>query len=401
MNLLEHFLSAVDSIRQNAWRAFLTTLGVIIGVSSVVILVSLGEGARSYFGDLFAGMGTNLLLVFPGKHDTKGIGRQNVSTVHRLTMDDLSALEHRGTTFSRVDAFVAGSGSLKYLNRSRDTMVLGVTQALPEVHQMKVAVGNFISADDVEARHHVAVIGRTVQGELFGDEAPIGKSMRVADTRFRVVGIMEGKGQSLGIDFDDLVFIPVTVAMDLFNQEGLTRISIKANSKSDIDPAISEAREILMRRHGNNEDFTIVSQADMLITFNKIASTMELVIIGIASISLLVGGIGIMNIMLVSVKERTREIGLRMAVGARRRDILMQFLVESVTISLLGGVVGLALGMFTMFVFNLLVPEMRIHFTPWVLLVSFGFSVAVGVFFGVFPARKASKLDPIESLRYE
>jgi putative ABC transport system permease protein len=240
-----------------------------------------------------------------------------------------------------------------------------------------------------------------VQSELFGDEAPIGKSMRVADTRFRVVGIMEAKGQSLGIDFDDLVFVPVTVAMDLFNQEGLTRISIKANSKSDIDPAISEAREILMRRHGNNEDFTIVSQADMLITFNKIASTMELVIIGIASISLLVGGIGIMNIMLVSVKERTREIGLRMAVGARRRDILMQFLVESVTISLLGGVVGLALGMFTKFVFNLLVPEMKIHFTPWVLLVSFGFSVAVGVFFGVFPARKASKLDPIESLRYE
>jgi len=402
MNWAEHFLTAVDSIRSNAWRSFLTTLGVIIGVTSVVLLVSLGEGARTYLGDLFAGMGTNLLLVFPGKQDTKGMGHPPMAgTVRKLTVDDARALERRGTTFNKVNAIVMGMGTQKYLNRSRDAMVVGTNETLPEVHQMRTGSGMFIAADDVEAKRRVAVIGRTIQKELFGDEPPLGKMMKIADTKFRVIGIMETKGQSLGVDFDDISFIPVTVAMDIFNLEGLTRLSVKANSKADIEPAIAEVREILTRRHNNNEDFTIVSQADMLATFNKIAATMELVILGIASISLLVGGIGIMNIMLVSVKERTREIGLRMAVGARRRDIQTQFLIESVTISLLGGLVGLALGVVAILVFNALAPDMKVHFTPWVFVVAFGFSVAVGVFFGVFPARKASMLDPIESLRYE
>ena len=402
MNWTEHFLTAVDSIRSNAWRSFLTTLGVIIGVTSVVLLVSLGEGARTYFGDLFAGMGTNLLLVFPGKQDTKGMGHPPAaSTVRKLTVDDVHALERRGTTFAKVNAVVMGAGTLKYLNRSRDAAVVGTNETLLDVHQMKLNAGDFISPDDVDAKRRVAVIGRTIQKELFGDDAPIGKMMKVADTKFRVVGIMEPKGQTLGIDFDDIAFIPVTVAMDIFNLEGLTRISIKAHNKGDIAPAVAEVTQILTRRHNNTEDFTVVSQADMLSTFNKIASTMELVILGIASISLLVGGIGIMNIMLVSVKERTRDIGLRMAVGARRRDIQMQFLIESITISLLGGVVGLTIGVLAILTFNALVPDMKVHFTPWIFLVAFGFSVAVGVFFGVFPARKASMLDPIESLRYE
>ena len=246
-----------------------------------------------------------------------------------------------------------------------------------------------------------AVIGKTLQEQLFPDTSPLGKVITLAGGKFRVVGVMAAKGQAVGIDFDDIAFIPLTVAMDIFNQQDLTRLSIKATSAANVDPAIAEIREILTKSHGANEDFSIVSQADMLSTFNKIADTMQMVIIGIASISLLVGGIGIMNIMLVTVKEKTHEIGIRIAVGARRADILIQFLIECVTISVLGGLFGLLLGVLSILIFNLTVSDFRVEFTPWIFLLSFAFSAGVGVIFGVFPARRASRMNPIEALRYE
>jgi putative ABC transport system permease protein len=401
MNILEYFRTALQSILLNKWRTVLTTLGIVIGVFSVILLVSLGEGARIYFADLFSGMGSNLLFVFSGKKDTKGIRPPVVSTIRRLSLEDVDLLRHRGTTFSGVNAVIVGGGTSKYLNRHRESMIIGTNETYPEVHQLVVASGQFISAEDVAARRKVAVIGKTVQTELFYHDNPLGKVMSVANAKFRVIGVMDPKGQSLGIDFDDIVYIPVTVAMDLFNQEGLTRISIKASSPANIEPAIEEATELLKKSHGNNEDFNIISQADMLSAFNKIANTMQLVIIGIASISLLVGGIGIMNIMLVTVKEKTREIGIRIAVGADRTDIMVQFLIESVTISLLGGVIGLLLGVVAIVIFNLSVTDFRVHFTPWIFFLSFGFSVAVGIIFGVFPARRASRMNPIDALRYE
>lgn len=401
MNILEYFRTALQSILLNKWRTVLTTLGIVIGVFSVILLVSLGEGARIYFADLFSGMGTNLLFVFSGKKDTKGIRPPVVSTIRKLSLEDVDLLRHRGTTFSGVNAVIIGGGTSKYLNRHRESMIIGTNETYPEVHQLAVASGHFISAEDVAARRKVVVIGKTVQTELFYDDNPLGKVMSVANAKFRVIGVMDAKGQSLGIDFDDIVYIPVTVAMDLFNQEGLTRISIKASSPANIEPAIEEATELLKKSHGNNEDFNIISQADMLSAFNKIADTMQLVIIGIASISLLVGGIGIMNIMLVTVKEKTREIGIRIAVGADRTDIMVQFLIESVTISLLGGVIGLMLGVVAIVIFNLSVSDFRVQFTPWIFFLSFGFSVAVGIIFGVFPARRASRMNPIDALRYE
>ncbi|MCC6747031.1 MAG: ABC transporter permease [Deltaproteobacteria bacterium] len=401
MSWFAHFLTALDSIRSNVWRSFLTTLGVVIGVTSVVLLVSLGEGARSYFADLFAEMGTNLLLVFPGKEDTKGVARPMFTTVHKLTVDDARAIFRRGTAVAQVNAALMGAGTVKYLNRSRNTKVVGTDEALPDVHLMKVALGGFVAPEDVDAKRRVAVLGQVVQQELFGDENPVGKTIKITGTKFRVIGVMASKGQSLGIDLDDLVFIPVTAATELFNQESLTRISVKALSNTQVEAAMEEVRQILIRRHNNNEDFTIVSQADMLSTFDKVARTMELVILGIASISLVVGGIGIMNIMLVSVRERTREIGLRMAVGARRKDVERQFLVESVTVSLVGGVVGLALGLAVIALFNAFGPGLTVRFTPWVIVVAFGFSFVVGVASGFYPAKKASLLDPIEALRYE
>jgi putative ABC transport system permease protein len=400
LNLTEQMRVSVDSIRANKMRSFLTTLGVIIGVTSVILLVSIGEGMRSYLADIFAGMGSNLLFVFPGKSDTRGHGR-SLSSVRKITLEDARALEQRSLNIVGISPLVVGGGTVERGSVSRDVLVMGTDEEFPAVHNQGVSTGFFISNQDVTNKHRVVVIGKTVATELFGDRSPLGQPIKISESRYRVVGIMEPKGQSLGFDFDDMVYVPVTCALDLFNQEGLTRLSIKAANKSNLKPAIMDIKRLLTHRHNNKEDFTIVSQADLLDTFNQIAETMTFVLLGIASISLLVGGIGIMNIMLVSVRERTREIGVRKAVGARKRDILMQFLVESVTVSLLGGAIGLGLGALIAAGVSWAVPEIPTKITLWIILVAFGFSVAVGVFFGVAPARKAAQLDPIESLRYE
>jgi len=402
LELIEFFKTAIQSALLNKWRTFLTTLGIVIGVYSVVILVSLGEGAKLYFADLFSGMGSNLLIVLPGKKDTKGgAPHPMINTVRKLSISDMEFLKKRGRTFETVNGLIMGGGNTKYLNRQRDLMIIGTNETFSYIHNMPVKSGTFISSEDVSSRKKVAVIGHTVMKELFHDENPLGKQMTVTGGRFTVIGIMESKGQSLGIDMDDIVYIPLTVAMDIFNQEGLTRITVKANSASNVDASIEEVQDLMKKSHSGNEDFTIISQKDMLSTFEKIADTMQLVVLGIASISLLVGGIGIMNIMLVTVKEKTREIGIRIAVGARRMDILIQFLIESVTISLLGGIIGLLLGLLTIIIFNSVVPDFKVQITPWIFMLSFGFSVGVGVIFGVFPARRAAEMNPIDALRYE
>jgi putative ABC transport system permease protein len=400
MQLVEQMRVAVDNILANKLRSLLTTLGVVIGVTSVILLVSIGEGMRSYLADIFAGMGSNLLFVFPGKSSTRGHGR-TLSTVRRLTLEDARALRQRSLNITGVTSLVVGGGTVERGSRSRDVLVMGTDEEFPPVHNQGVSTGDFFTEEDVNNKHRVAVIGKTVVEELFGEESPLGQPVKIHESRFRVMGIMEPKGQSLGFDFDDTVYIPVTCALDLFNQEGLTRLSIKAANKSNLDPAVEDIRRILKHRHNNREDFTIVSQADLLDTFNQIAETMTYVLLGIASISLIVGGIGIMNIMLVSVRERTREIGVRKALGATKRDILIQFLVESVAVSLLGGAIGLGFGALIAAGVSAAVPEIPTKITLWIILVAFGFSVAVGVFFGVAPAKKAADLDPIEALRYE
>jgi putative ABC transport system permease protein len=403
MDWLDQTRVAVESIRSNKLRSFLTTLGVVIGVTSVILLVSIGEGLRTYLSDLFAGMGSNLLFVSPGKRDTRGSGHgPPLSTVRKLTMDDVRALRQRSYNIVGVAPRVVGGGSVENGALARESVVLGTDDEFIPVHRLEVAAGRFLSREDSDGRRRVAVIGQTIAEELFGERAPLGRPLKIADSRFRVIGIMARKGQSLGIDYDEVVFIPVTCALDLFNLEGLSGLSIKAGNPTNLDPAIADIKRILMHRHNNKEDFTVISQADLVETANRITSTMTLVLLGIASISLLVGGIGIMNIMLVSVRERTREIGVRKAVGARRVDILAQFLFEAVMVSLLGGLVGLLFGAAIALGITTAVPEFPApKITLWAVLVAFGFSVAVGVFFGVAPARKAANLDPIASLRYE
>jgi putative ABC transport system permease protein len=400
--MFEHILSALLALTANKVRAGLTMLGVVIGVLAVTLLVSVGDGARAYLDKTLSSIGTNLLTVQPGKRETRGgFGPPAGNVTRPLTMDDVAALERQATLLRAVSPIVTGGGTIRFENRQRDTIVFGVGAAFPELRNMDVDVGTFVRDEDVSARRRVAVVGRTVARELFGDENPLGKPIRVADGRFRVVGVLEHKGTSLGFDLDDLVFIPATTAMDLFGQEHLAQIITAARSKAEVSAAMEELREVLMRRRNGEETFTIQSQDDLIGVFGTLTSAMTAALLAIASVSLIVGGIGIMNIMLVSVRERTREIGVRRALGATRQDILLQFLIEALVLASLGGVIGLALGGGVVALVNNVAPDVPLLLSPWIAAIAFGASFVVGIVSGVVPARRAALLNPVEALRYE
>ena len=400
--MFEHILSALLALTANKIRAGLTMLGVVIGVLAVTLLVSVGDGARAYLDQTLSSLGTNLLTVQPGKRETRGgFGPHGSTTTRPLTMDDVRAIERQATLLRGVSPIVTGGGTVRFENRQRDTLVFGVGASFPELRNMDVDVGVFVREEDVSARRRVAVVGRTVARELFGTENPLGKPIRVADGRFRVVGILEAKGTSLGFDLDDLVFIPATTAMDLFGQEQLAQIVTAARSKTEVAAAVDELREVLMRRRNGEETFTIQSQDDLIGVFGSLTDAMTAALLAIASVSLLVGGIGIMNIMLVSVRERTREIGVRRALGATRQDILLQFLIEALVLATLGGLLGLALGGGVVAFVNAVAPDIPLLLSPWIAAIAFGASFVVGIVSGVVPARRAALLDPVEALRYE
>lgn len=401
MNLLDSFNVSREAILSNKIRSGLTMLGVIIGVMAVILLVSIGEGARQYIYEELGTLGTNLLIVVPGKTSTKGGFHPPVAgTVRKLIYDDAVTLRKRATYLSDAVPIIFGTGKIKYHNLSRDTSIVGCTEEYFRVRNLSVEIGSFISSVDVDTKRRVVVLGRTVKRELFGDTNPLGKMVTLSDARYRVIGVMEKKGVALGFDIDDIVFIPTTSAQELFDTDSLFQIVTKVKRAEDIPEAKEQIRDILIKRHNNKEDFTIISQDEMISVMGKVLNIMTGVLAGIAGISLLVGGIGIMNIMLVSVKERTKEIGLRKAVGARRRDVMIQFLIEAVSLSLFGGLLGIGAGIGLAF----LIP--RFTFLPtkislWSVMIAFLFSASVGIFFGVYPARKAATLDPIQALRYE
>ncbi len=402
MNFAELFLTAIDTIRASKLRAFLTTLGVIIGVLAVILLIALGEGVRQYISDTFASMGSNVLQITPGKRDTKGGMAMPMSgAAHKLTLEDEQALARRVYTVDGVSGIVQGAATLRYESRRRDAMALGVGDRFAEMRNMRVDAGRFFTADDLSSRRRYTVIGRTIQQELFGEENPLGKTLKVNDTEFRVVGILEHKGNSLGMDLDDLVLLPATSALDVYGLQGFSSLMVRARDAANTQAAIDDVTEVLKRRHNNQVDFTVVSQDDLLATVNSIMGMMTSVLVAIASIALLVGGIGIANIMLVSVRERTREIGVRRAVGATANTILLQFLVEAVVISSLGGLIGLGLGAGIIGLARLAIPGLPVQLSPWIVFTAIGFSAMVGVVSGVMPARSAAKLDPVEALRYE
>jgi len=401
MSPLEFVRVALDSLRTNRLRSALTMLGVIIGVAAVILLVALGQGTKNYVEEQFAGLGANILIVTPGKVETKGGPPIIGAAKHKLTLDDSRILEKKGYLFSGVAPVVFGAAEVRLASRSRNVTVLGVTKEFSDVRNIHVEVGNFVTDSDVEAKRRVCMLGRTVKRELFGNANALGQTVKISGARFRVMGVMERKGVSLGFDIDDIVFIPVRTAMDIFDTDALLEILLSVRNKNDIDSGKELARSLLFKNHNRHEDFTITNQAAMLSSLFTILDTLTYVLGGIAAISLLVGGIGIMNIMLVTVKERTNEIGIRKAVGARDRDILLQFLLESTTLSAAGGIGGMLLGTLGAGIIRLTVPKLPVAIPPWAIVLAFTFSVFVGIFFGVYPARKAAALHPIEALRYE
>ncbi|MEQ9502824.1 MAG: ABC transporter permease [Deltaproteobacteria bacterium] len=402
MSLFEHLSIAFDSIRANPVRTFLTTLGVLIGVFSVILLVGLGDAVRAYVLETFAGVGSNLLQINAGRQETRGFRPSSGTTKNKLTMRDVEVLERRGFMLDGVSPIVLGSGELRVSELRRNVIVIGVGPDYVDLRNLEIGRGRFIDEDDVDHYRRSVVVGQTIVQELFGDKAsPLGQTIYIASTPFRIVGITKRKGKTFGFDMDDLAFVPATAAQDLFDLETVTHILARAKDRNTVDPAIAEVKDVLADARGGETDFTVFSQDDMMDMVNNIMGTLTFFLGAIASISLLVGGIGIMNIMLVSVKERTREIGVRRAVGARWADILLQFLVEAVVVSLIGGLLGLLLGFLTIRIVAHFQPDLPVALSLSNVAMAIGFSLAVGVLSGVFPALRAADLDPVDALRYE
>lgn len=401
MGVIEILKISRDTILLNKGRALLTILGVIIGVMAVILMISIGEGARKYIRDEFTGLGSNILVVVPGRTSSEGGPHMGTSAVRKLVYDDAKLIKRRSRYIQSSIPVIVGTSLIKYRAKSRYTYVEGVTEEFFKVRNLSVDSGRFLTRADVELKRRVCVIGRTVKKDILGDINPLGALITIGDSKYRVVGLMAPKGVTLGFDFDDLVFIPVTTAMELFDTDSLFNITVKVRSEREIPLAKEDIRKTLIKKHAGEEDFTVLSQDEMLSVMERILKIMTAVLAGIASISLLVGGIGIMNIMLVSVKERTREIGLRKAIGAKSRDILFQFLVEAVALSITGGLIGIVLGVVLSYVIPVFIPYLPTRLGIWAILIAFFFSAGVGVFFGVYPAKKAAELDPIKALRYE
>ena len=396
MRLGEAWRVAVTALRANRLRSALTMLGVVIGVWAVVMLVAIGTGAKEYVEAQVQGLGSNLLLVVPGE-----ISFSSAPTSSRLTLSDVDSVARVVGDRQRVAATVTSGETLRAGNNEYFATVQGTTETVPDVFVRPVARGELLRRSDVDTRRRVVVLGAGVAERLFGDRDPIGRQLSIAGVRFRVVGVLERAGTSsfAGATPDLTVYIPITAAQRLLGTQRVDGLAVKAPDVAGIE-ALGQRIVAELEDRYPGEKFSAVTQEQILGVVGRILSLLTLVLAAIASISLLVGGVGITNIMLVSVRERTREIGLRKAVGARQRDVLVQFLIEAVLLTTVGGVVGIGLGVGGALLVNRVSPLPTVV-AWWSILLAFGVSVAVGVFFGVAPARRAGRLDPVVALRSE
>jgi len=405
MNIWESVMVALEGIAANKMRAALTMLGVIIGVGAVITMLALAHGTSARMMDNIKQMGTNVLSVSAGQSQRGGV-RGGMGSMTTLTLDDAEAIAQGCPSIVAVAPEVGGNAQVKYRNQNTNTSITGTWPTYTSIRNYKVKAGRFFTDAEVKALKRVAIIGPTTAEALFGTSSPVGKTIRLNSIQFRIVGLLEAKGAQGGfMDPDDQVVIPVTTAMKrVFGTQNIRMISAQAKTMKLMEQATTEIEALLRKRHkiaaGADDDFMVRTQAEMMAMANQFSAMFTLLLGGIASVSLLVGGIGIMNIMLVSVTERTREIGIRMALGARRRDIQAQFLVEALVLSIFGGIVGILLGILGAMVISR-IPNASATVTLSSILMSFGFSAFVGIFFGYYPARQASRLNPIDALRYE
>jgi len=397
--LFETLRLALVTLKANKLRSSLTMLGVIIGVMSVILLISIGSGLKTYITGQLEGMGSNLLMVMPGQFDVSSGsgGMQGAGMMaSKFTMNHARELQ-QGTAIEAVMAYTENNATINYKGKSRITQAAGVSFEYPEIRNQYPVYGTFFTASQQAAAKKVVLLGTTVSEKLFGEEDPTGKKVTISDNKFTVLGVLEKKGALGGNDMDNQIFIPVTTALSTFEMENVMAFWVQAKSKDQVELAKKETEEILLKTLKDDE-FSVVDTKSLLSMVTQILGTLTLALAGIAAISLIVGGIGIMNIMLVSVTERTKEIGLRKAIGATRKIILTQFLIESTVLSAGGGLIGILLGIGFSMLINQFFPA---AVTAWSVLLAFSVSVIIGITFGVLPAARAARLNPIQALRYE
>lgn len=391
---------SVRAIVAHRLRSGLSMLGIAIGVASVILLTSIGEGTRLYMVGQFTQFGTNVLAINPGRAETIGVPGALGGTTRKLTIDDSEALT-RIPGVERVVPMVFGTGRVEADGRGRSVFIYGVTPDVPEVWQWGVRIGSFWPHGDPRRSVSQAVLGPKLKNELFGSRNALGEFVRIGGTRFRVVGIMEPKGQFLGFDLDDSAYIPIAAAMRIFNMDELTEIDLTFSHARMLEGVEASVRRVLTDRHEGREDFTVTSQAAMLDVFDNIMKIITMAVGAIGGVSLLVGAIGILTMMWIAVSERQNEIGLLRSVGATRQQVQLVFLVEAATLATLGGLIGLALGWGICAVIRLALPGLPVHTPLMFVVLAITVSLVVGLLAGVTPARKAARLDPIEALRAE
>ena len=394
MRFAEAFRVALDALRANRLRSILTMLGVIIGVAAVVILVAIGSGAKAEVEKQVEGLGSNLILVVPGSLEIGG-----APSASRLELTDVELLGRAVGDASAVATTVQSGELVRVGDKEVFTTINGTNETVVNVFDRPIARGRYISAADVDTRRRVAVLGSSSARKLFGDVDPIGRQVTIAGVRFRIIGTFVDVGSTFGVDRNAEIHVPVTSAQRLFGVERIDALAVKAPTIDRI-PAIQKRILDALAEKYPGDKFSAVTQTQILGTIGQILGLLTLVLAAIAAISLLVGGVGVSNIMLVSVRERTREIGLRKALGARQRDILVQFLIEAVLLTSIGGLIGIALGVGASLAASALSP-LPAEISWWSPLLAFGVSAAVGIFFGVAPARRAGRLDPVVALRTE
>ena len=399
MNPGDFFRLAIQALLQNRRRSALSLLGVVIGVVAVVLLTAVGEGAVRYVTDQFASLGSQIVFVVPGRNETTGGMPHSVGGIpNDLTLQDAMALDRHVQSVRTAVPISISTATVSHAERTRQVSIVGATEEFQRLQRLELASGRFLPTSDLDRGSSVAVLGHTVARELFAEKNPLGETVRIGGWRMRVIGTLAPRGKQLGMQVDETVFIPAPTGLRMANRSSLNQIMLELHPKADSRRAIEAVRVLLVERH-DEEDFTSISQDAVLDSLTSILGILTLAVTGIAAVSLGVAGIGIMNVMLVSVSERTDEVGLLKAVGATRRQILLIFLIEAALLSLVGGLVGLCVGTLLVQVGNVLYPALPAATPLWAVASVLGLSLGTGILFGVLPAYRASALDPVAALQ--